>query len=179
MARIILVTGGARSGKSDCAQRLAESLPGRRAYVATCPVLDDEMRSRIAKHRQAREAGGWDTIEETLRLDEAIRAAARYEVLLVDCVTLWVNNLMYEAERSGCVVSERDVQAECGQALAAAESHDGAVIFVTNEVGMGIVPDNPLARRYRDLVGRCNQMIAAAADRVVLMVCGMEVVVKG
>jgi adenosylcobinamide kinase/adenosylcobinamide-phosphate guanylyltransferase len=178
MARVVLVTGGCRSGKSAYAQNLAESLPGRRAYVATCPVVDDEMRRRIEKHRQAR-SQLWETFEEPLLLDGAIRSTAAFPVVLVDCLTLWVNNLMYRAQQQGQDTGEEQVAANCGQVLAACKDRAGTVIFVTNEVGMGIVPDNAPARRYRDLVGRCNQVMAAGADAVALVSCGIPLFLKG
>jgi len=178
MARIALVTGGCRSGKSAYAQGLAESLPGPRAYVATCPVLDEEMRQRIEKHRQARSAM-WQTIEEPVLLAEAIRSASAHAVVLADCLTLWINNLMYQAEQKGQDIGEDHVAGQCLTVLDACRSHAGTIIFVTNEVGMGIVPDNALARRYRDLVGRCNQTIAARADVVALVSCGIPLFLKG
>ena len=101
MAEIVLVTGGCRSGKSAYAQQLAESLPPRRLYVATCPVTDDEMRRRIEEHREARADRGWETVEEQLDLAGVFRRHAEHNVLLVDCVTLWINNLMYHAELTG------------------------------------------------------------------------------
>jgi adenosylcobinamide kinase/adenosylcobinamide-phosphate guanylyltransferase len=179
MAHVTLVTGGCRSGKSAFAQRLAESLPGPRTYVATCPVTDEEMRRRIEKHRAARAAGDWTTLEQPLDLERAILQAAGSPVVLVDCLTLWVSNLMHEAEQAGKTVSEEDVVRRCRSVLAACGRGGGNVLFVTNEVGMGIVPDNALARRYRDLAGRCNQTIAAAADAVVLMSCGIPLFLKG
>lgn len=178
MGRIILVTGGSRSGKSTYAQHLAESLPGPRAFVATCPVIDNEMDERIRKHRAARADHDWDTIEETLSLADALTAEPRYGVYLVDCLTLWINNLMYAAELAGGTVTEDGI-AEVSQDLTeTCRQIDGTVILVTNEVGMGIVPDNALSRRYRDLVGRCNQTIAAEADEVVLVTCGIPLVLK-
>ncbi|HAU38995.1 MAG TPA: bifunctional adenosylcobinamide kinase/adenosylcobinamide-phosphate guanylyltransferase [Phycisphaerales bacterium] len=179
MARVILVTGGCRSGKSAYAQRLAEGLPGRRAYVATCPVIDEEMRHRIQRHREARKAAGWETVEESLALAKALTAVGQYDVVLVDCLTLWVNNLLHEAERKGDDLDEDHVAQRCQEALRACRALPGAVIFVSNEVGMGIVPDNPLARRYRDLVGRCNQVIAAGADVLTLVSCGIPLFLKG
>lgn len=180
MARIVLVTGGCRSGKSAFAQDLAESLLGRRVYVATCPVVDEEMRQRIRKHQEARESGHWDTVEEPVRLDRALRAADNYAVVLVDCLTLWINNLMYESrQRSDQDVTEEQVIQWCGEVLASACRHPGTVILVTNEVGMGIVPANTWARRYRDLVGRCNQVIAARANVVALVSCGIPLFLKG
>ena len=179
MARIVLVTGGARSGKSAYARRVGEALPGPRALVATCPVIDDEMRARIRKHRKARSQKDWDTLEETAALTRILREAEKYRVLLVDCLTLWINNLMYEAERSGREVEEEEMEERCRALLAACSPRRGVVIFVTNEVGMGIVPENALARRYRDLVGRCNQVVAAGADEVVFLVCGIPLRLKG
>lgn len=179
MAHILLVTGGARSGKSVFAQELAESLPGRRAFVATCEPGDDEMRERIRKHRQARTAEQWDTIEEPLHLEQALSDAKSYDVVLVDCLTLWVSNLMFEPGQVGRDLTEEQVVARCQEILAACETHPGTVVFVTNEVGMGIVPENDLARLYRDLIGRCNQSIAAAADGVTLLSCGIPLTLKG
>ena len=178
MSRIVLVTGGSRSGKSAYAQKIAESLAGPRTFVATCPVIDDEMRERIGRHRRAREGRNWRTIEEPLDIAGAIRRARRQRVVLVDCITLWVNNLLYAAEESGKSVSESQMVRHCRQVLAACREHPGTVIFVTNEVGMGIVPDNPLSRRYRDLVGRAGQILAAASDAVYLLVCGQALAIK-
>lgn len=173
MARIALITGGCRSGKSAYAQRLAESLPPGRLYVATAPVTDEEMRQRIDAHRREREDRGWETVEEQLDLAGVFRRDRRHDVLLVDCVTLWVGNLLYRAEQDGRPLTETDVAEYCGQVLDAAEARSGTVIFVTNEVGMGVVPDNALARRYRDLVGRANQVIAGRAETVTLLSCGI------
>ncbi len=185
MARIVLVTGGCRSGKSAHAQKMAEGLPGRRAFVATCPPLDDEMRARIRRHREARERSQriddqmeWHTIEEEIDLPGVVRGAQGYEVLLIDCLTLWVNNLMYEAEKEGRQVEEAEVERRCRDLLSACAERPGAVIFVTNEVGMGIVPDNPASRRFRDLAGRCNEVMGAGADEVILLVCGIPMRVK-
>jgi adenosylcobinamide kinase / adenosylcobinamide-phosphate guanylyltransferase len=214
MARIVLVTGGCRSGKSAYAQLMAESLPPPRLYVATCPVTDDEMERRIEQHRQARHDRGWETIEEQLDLAGVFRRCTEYthvkgdspifadtkigtvaNVVLVDCVTLWINNLMYQAATCGAGVSparaagtaapqygqpltEADVAARCSQMLAAAETCCGTVIFVTNEVGLGVVPDNAQARSYRDLIGRVNQTIAARADAVTLVCCGIPLHLK-
>jgi len=189
MARIILVTGGCRSGKSTHAQALAEALPGRRAYVATCPVFDDELRDRIEKHRQHRRDKGWETIEEQLDLAGVLAGtadygAADYDVLLVDCLTLWVSNVLMGAAHDGpagseSLLDEMQIAERCGEFLAACRRREGAVIFVTNEVGMSIVPENALARRFRDLMGRCNQVVAAEADEVVLLTCGIPLTLKG
>lgn len=179
MARIILITGGARSGKSAFAQEMAESLPGRRVFVATCEPGDEEMRERIRRHQQARAGAGWDTIEEPVHLAQALARATRYDVVLVDCLTLWISNLMHETGRDAMHVSEEEIAERCQEILAACNAHAGTVVFVTNEVGMGIVPENALARRYRDLIGRSNQIIAAAADGVTLLSCGIPIELKG
>lgn len=178
MAKLVLVTGGSRSGKSSHAQRLAEEMDGPRAFLATCPVVDDEIAERIRKHQDARSEANWDTIEETTDLAEALRKACEYKVVLIDCLTLWINNLMYDSECSGEVITEDDVVRKCEKVLDACSGLSGTVIFVTNEVGMGIVPGDPLSRRYRDLVGRCNQVIASAADSVTLVTCGIPMDLK-
>lgn len=179
MAQMVLVTGGCRSGKSAYAQRLAESLRPPRLFVATCPVTDEELRQRIEAHQQARRDRGWATVEEQVELAAVFRRHAEDQVVLVDCLTLWVNNLMYYAEQAGRQVTEQDLAETCRELLAAARQRRGTVIFVTNEVGLGVVPDNAVARRYRDLVGRANQTIAAEAETVTLLTCGIPWHLKG
>ena len=174
MAHIHLITGGARSGKSDHALRLAEECGGSRAYVATCPAEDEEMRRRVEKHRRRRRNRGWDTIEERTDLEGAVRGAEQ-SVLLIDCLTLWVSNLM---AREGDELIEEEMERKSHEVLDACRDRNGAVFVVTNEVGMGVVPDNPAARRFRDLAGRTNQAFAAGADRVTLMVSGIPTDVK-
>ena len=169
LPRITLVLGGARSGKSAYAERLAFA-GGAAHYLATAQAFDGEMTERIALHR-ARRGVGWRTTEEPLDLIGALgRLAGPETPVLVDCLTLWTSNLMF---------AERDLEAE-GDALAARlATLPGAVIFVANEVGLGIVPDNALARRFRDAAGRLNQKIAAAADHVVFVAAGLPLVLKG
>ena len=179
MSTIVLITGGCRSGKSAYARKLAEAMRPRRAYLATCPAIDQEMHRRIEEHRRRRAVAEWETIEEPLYLAGAIGSAGTFNVLLVDCLTLWVNNLMFEAERHGGAVTEQDVADRCGEVLASCATHPGTVFFVTNEVGAGIVPENAIARAYRDLAGRCNQVIAAGADEVILISCGIPLTLKG
>jgi adenosylcobinamide kinase / adenosylcobinamide-phosphate guanylyltransferase len=178
MADIYLITGGSRSGKSAYAQKLAEALPGPRAYVATCPVIDAETEERVKRHREARSRSAWETIEEPVDPAGAIRRAAAYRILLVDCLTLWVNNLLYEAERRGEVFTEEAMAVRCRELIDACGAFPGTVVFVTNELGMGIIPANEAVRRFRDCAGRCNQMIAAAAAEVTFVVSGIPLRLK-
>ncbi len=172
-----LVIGGARSGKSRHAEALARGTGLERVYVATATPLDDEMRDRIALHRAARAADGWRTVEVPLALVDALRhEAAPGRVLLVDCLTLWLTNIMLGAPPDGtrCAVDAAST------ALAAAlPALAGPAIFVSNEVGWGIVPDNRLARDFRDAQGRLNQRVAESCGRVVLVVAGLPLVLKG
>ena len=178
MGQIILITGGSRSGKSAYAQRVAEALPGPRAFVATCPIIDDEMSERVRKHQEARQHSDWVTVEEPVDLCGVVRSARDCQVLLVDCLTLWINNLLHEASKNGNTISEADIAEQCRELLVACKQYPGTILFVTNEIGMGIVPETPLCRLYRDLVGRCNQLIAESSDRVVLLVSGQPLEIK-
>jgi adenosylcobinamide kinase/adenosylcobinamide-phosphate guanylyltransferase len=179
MARIILITGGSRSGKSTYAQTFAESVSGIRTYIATCPCIDEEMEKRIRKHREARQASSWQTIEETKDLAGALQRAKESKVIMVDCLTLWINNLMYEAELQGKGITEEDIAMLCRGLIEVCDDLPGTVIFVTNEVGMGIIPENPASRLYRDLAGRCNQIIAGRADAVTFLISGLPLNIKG
>jgi len=178
VGRLILVTGGARSGKSDFALQLAQALPGPRCFIATCPVVDAEMEERIARHRQERAGSDWQTVEEQTDIAIVLQGRKDSCVCLVDCLTLWVNNLLYHSEQAGKLFADTEMRRQCALLLQAANEYPGTVICVTNEVGMGVVPDNPAARLYRDLVGRCNRMVAAAADEVVLVSCGIPLRLK-
>ncbi|MBU0675517.1 MAG: bifunctional adenosylcobinamide kinase/adenosylcobinamide-phosphate guanylyltransferase [Proteobacteria bacterium] len=176
MAEIILITGGARSGKSRFAQELAESLGKRCLFVATCPVTDEEMSRRIARHRDERRGRGWETVEEPLELAAMVEGSSEYDVVLIDCLTLWINNLLFKSDPAE--LTEDEITEYAGQLVAACGKRSGTVILVTNEVGLGIVPENPLARLFRDLVGRCNQQTAQGADRVYLITCGIAQSIK-
>ncbi len=178
MGRITLITGGARSGKSRFALELAARAPGPRVFIATALPTDPEMALRIDRHKAERDQTGWVTVESAVDLQAAISDQADEAVLVVDCLTLWVNNLMYQAEQAGSPLEESSFEAVCEGLVDAARDRGAGTVFVTNEVGMGIVPDNPLARAFRDLAGRCNQRLAASADRVVLMVSGLPVEIK-
>lgn len=167
---IILITGGARSGKSRYAEARAAAFGSRRIYLATAEAGDDEMAQRIAAH-QKRRGDAWTTIEEPVRLVESLLDwRGRTDCALVDCVTLWLSNLLLRGEPN----IEEKIEA-LAQTL---PRLDLSVVLVTNEVGAGIVPDNPLARRFRDLAGWTNQRLAAVAHEVVLMVAGIPMIVK-
>jgi adenosylcobinamide kinase/adenosylcobinamide-phosphate guanylyltransferase len=178
MAQLILITGGTRSGKSEYARISAEALPGPRAFIATCLAIDDEMRDRIRKHQRSRLKSSWETIEEPFDLVAALRDHARFNVYLVDCLTLWLNNVMYKAREHGKTLSEEQAAGMAKELLEACSSVPGSVILVTNEVGSGIVPENQDARLFRDLMGSCNQVIARYAEEVVLVACGLPLKLK-
>jgi adenosylcobinamide kinase/adenosylcobinamide-phosphate guanylyltransferase len=165
---LTLVLGGARSGKSRHAEALVEALPGPWIYVATAEAYDDEMRARIADHR-ARRGVGWRTLDAPLALSEAIRGAPAGTPVLVDCLTLWLTNIM---------LAERDIAAERAALVEVCRKAQRPLVLVSNEVGLGIVPENALARRFRDETGRLHQELAAIADHVVLMVAGLPLQVK-
>lgn len=169
--QIVFVTGGARSGKSDFAQRLAEGWEGGLVYLATGEARDEEMRSRIRKHQEAR-GPRWSTVEEPLDLPRTLAALTGSNVLL-DCLTLWTSNLLEAAGSDPEALQER-VRAFLG----ALEAFRGRLCLVTNEVGLGIVPENALARRFRDLAGRVNQEAAARASEAYLVVSGLPVRLK-
>jgi adenosylcobinamide kinase / adenosylcobinamide-phosphate guanylyltransferase len=171
-AELVLVLGGARSGKSRYAENLVTAAAPPWTYVATAQALDAEMAERIAHHR-ARRGVGWHTVEAPHRLADAIDAAPA-GALLVDCTTLWLTNHMLAQSNI-----EADIEAETGGVEAALARRGGLAVLVSNEVGSGIMPDNALARRFADLQGRLNQRLAARADRVVLVVAGLPLIVKG
>lgn len=172
MAKTIFITGGARSGKSRLAERLAENEGSPLCYIATGRAGDGEMADRIAAHR-ARRGEKWTTVEEPLQLAEAVMEAdGRYRAVLVDCVTLWLTNLLL-------------THGDAGKALEEARRLSGLfaglktpLIMVSNEVGMGIVPDNPLARTFRDLAGMANEILAASAGEVYVTISGIPLKLK-
>ena len=165
-----LVLGGARSGKSRHAELVARNSGLERIYIATATASDDEMTVRIARHRQDRAGDGWQTIEEPLRLAELIRReAAPARVLLVDCLTLWLYNLM---------AGNEDLESAQAGLLSALRNAAGPVILVSNEVGLGLVPETPLGREFRDAQGRLNQAVAASVPSVLFVAAGLSLVLK-
>jgi adenosylcobinamide kinase / adenosylcobinamide-phosphate guanylyltransferase len=167
---ITLVLGGARSGKSRYAEEMIETAASAGTYCATAKARDAEMSARIALHR-ARRGPFWRTVEEPLALAAVIAAETRRErPLLVDCLTLWLSNVM---------TGGRSVDGEAAALDAALRLATGKVVLVANEVGLGLVPETPLGRRFRDAAGRLNQQVAALADRVVFVAAGLPLVLKG
>ena len=165
---LVLVLGGARSGKSRFAEGEIARRPGPWAYIATAELRDTEMEARIALHR-ARRGAGWQTHEAPLDLAGCLAALPPDQPVLVDCLTLWLTNHL---------LAEHDLDAEAGRLEAALFARPGLSVCVANEVGFGIVPDNALARRFRDAAGLLNQRLARAARRVVLVVAGLPMTVK-
>jgi adenosylcobinamide kinase / adenosylcobinamide-phosphate guanylyltransferase len=165
---LTLVLGGARSGKSRYAEALVTALPQPWFYIATGEPRDNEMAARIAEHR-ARRGGQWQTIEAPRDLAAALAVVPAGAAILIDCLTLWLSNVM---------LADADVDAETSRFENALIGRTGPVVLVANEVGLGIVPENALARRFRDAAGRLNQRLATVADRVVLLVAGIPMQVK-
>ncbi len=178
-----LITGGARSGKSRYAQHLAEKSGGRVLFVATAVAGDEEMRRRIEQHRRERPSG-WRTLEAATGIGREIpRALGDAELVIVDCITLLVSNVILKrVDEAGvpteAAATEREVSQEIRELLDCIERADADFVIVTNEVGLGIVPANLISRLYRDLLGRANQMLAGAADEVVMMIAGLPMQVK-
>jgi adenosylcobinamide kinase/adenosylcobinamide-phosphate guanylyltransferase len=169
LPRLTLVVGGARSGKSAFAERLITATTRPRRYIATAQAWDDEMRTRIAQHQRDR-GGDWLTVEAPLDLAAALSAAHPSEVVLVDCATLWLTNHL---------LADHDLPAQTESLVLSLASCPAPVVIVSNEVGWGIVPDNALARRFRDEQGKLNQRLAAVADLVVTVIAGLPLVLKG
>jgi len=170
MGRIILVTGGAKSGKSAWAEARAEEIATKRIYVATAQAFDIEMETRIADHL-ARRGSGWSTVEEPRDLPRVLDETDGHAPRLVDCLTLWLSNEM--------LADDGDWRAALAALEAAVLRQSAPVILVTNEVGSGIVPDNAMARRFQDAAGVVNQAVGAIADEVILVVAGQALVIKG
>lgn len=177
--KIILFTGGARSGKSLAAEQYAIAQGESLAYIATAQIYDQEMESRVALHRQRR-ANLWTTFEAPYDADQTIKLAGQEaKVILFDCLTLYTSNLLLDPKGPQDPEEKFEYMTkQIDKLLISARESQRTVIFVTNEVGMGVVPDNALARQYRDLSGSANQKVAAAADEVYLVVSGLAVDIK-
>jgi len=167
------VIGGCRSGKSAHAQALAEAIEGKKLYLATCVPNDEEMAERVRLHQEQR-GKQWETLEEPIELASSIaKHSGDCDVILVDCLTLWTSNLLLSPDKAP------QLNDACRALVQSLKTARCPVILVSNEVGTGIVPENELARRYRDEAGRINQQIAAVADQVIWMVAGIPVTIKG
>lgn len=169
--KIVLVIGGARSGKSTFALKEAARTSGRKAYIATAEAMDEEMKERIEKHKKCR-GNDWDTYEEPLKICDVIKGIeGKYKVIIVDCLTLWLSNLMH---------SNLNTDKEIGHLISSLRFSTDAlrIYIVSNEVGMGIVPDNELSRRFRDEAGHLNQGVAEIADAVYLVTAGIPLKIK-
>jgi adenosylcobinamide kinase/adenosylcobinamide-phosphate guanylyltransferase len=168
--KVIFIIGGAKSGKSSFALAKAETFSGRKAFIATAESLDDEMKERIQRHRDQR-GEDWKTFEEPREMARVLKeVGGGYSTALIDCLTLWLSNLLH---------SQEDPDREIGAFLSVLREGEHPPFFiVSNEVGMGIVPDNALSRRFRDLAGRLNQEVAAIADEVYLVTAGIPLRIK-
>ncbi|MFH1868721.1 MAG: bifunctional adenosylcobinamide kinase/adenosylcobinamide-phosphate guanylyltransferase [Candidatus Omnitrophota bacterium] len=172
MGTIIFILGGARSGKSTYAVSTAKKLNKDVAFVATCQPLDNEMKQRIEKHKKSRPLS-WKTYEEPRELPQLIeKIAKKHKVIIIDCLTIFISNLLLSSK------SEKRIYGSINKVLDMAGSCKSTLIIVSNEVGLGIVPENKMARRFRDIAGNVNKIVAKRADQVFLMTAGIPVNIK-
>jgi adenosylcobinamide kinase/adenosylcobinamide-phosphate guanylyltransferase len=178
--KLIFITGGARSGKSRFAEEMAGKTGKKVAYIATGQPKDSEMKARIQKHK-VRRPTNWQTFEEPIKVKALIdKIGLEKEVILIDCLTLLTSNLLLRREEKiGDEMWQEEVLSEIKKLAEGVYKVPARVIIVSNEVGMGLVPDNPLGRFYRDILGRANNIIAGMADEVILMVSGIPIKIKG
>lgn len=174
MPGIILITGGARSGKSNFAVKLASQSKGKVAFIATAVAEDDEMKRRITLHKKSRPQE-WTTVEEPLNLSKAIESVYDHDVIIIDCITLYLNNLI----SNDGTIDDEFMLLKIKKMIESAKRFHGTIIIISNELGMGIVPENRLAREFRDVAGKANQMIAESADKVYVCFSGIPVQIKG
>ena len=173
MKKFIFILGGARSGKSSYAVEVAKKLRKRTVFIATCNSCDVEMKKRIKAHKKSRPRH-WKLVEEGKDINSVlIRLKNKYEIILIDCLGMWLSNLLAGG------LTNREIEKGISRLIKSVSDCKGIIILVSNEVGAGIVPDNPLARRFRDLLGMANQMIAKKADEVIFMQSGIPVMIKG
>jgi len=179
LGKLVLVTGGARSGKSRFAEQYAAKYGKKIAYIATAQIYDEEMAHRVKLHR-ARRPAEWDTFEAPFEAEKVLKeAGGEHDLILFDCLTIYLSNLicslpsLEDFDRNYQLIREN-----VDRLIAQAKDNTGTAVFVTNEVGAGIVPENHLSREYRDMAGIANQLMARAADEVYLVVCGLPVNVK-
>lgn len=171
MAKLILIGGGVRCGKSDFALSLARQLGHKRLFLATAQAGDDEMVERIRRHRQTR-GDDFFTIEEPLALADALERHPDYDVLVLDCLTLWISNLLLQGQ------SQQEILEHVDELLIVLGKRRGDALIITNEVGMGIVPENALGRQFRDIAGLAHQRIARMADEVYMAMLGIILRIK-
>lgn len=182
--KMILIVGGARSGKSRLAEEIAMQAGGAVTYIATANVYDDEMAERVRMH-QSRRPAGWLTVEEPLLLTSALeRVPLTTNTVIMDCLTLWLTNLLLQRFDDSASPAEHrqwdeEILAQVAELCSRLHEESFRTIIVSNEVGSGLVPEHPLGRVFRDIAGRANQMVAAQADRVYLAVAGLPLCVKG
>jgi len=186
--KIIFITGGARSGKSSFALAKSLTVAGRKAYIATAEALDEEMTKRIERHKTQR-GKEWDTYEEPLKIARVMKElSGNYSALVLDCLTLWLSNLFMETQRKGCGL--QTIETEIHELLDSLKQFKSSaarvpgsgfcsLYIVSNEVGMGIVPENETARQFRDMAGTLHQKIAEVSDEVYMMVAGIPMKMKG
>ncbi|MGI6686149.1 MAG: bifunctional adenosylcobinamide kinase/adenosylcobinamide-phosphate guanylyltransferase [Bacillota bacterium] len=186
MGKAILVTGGARSGKSRLAEKIMKDLSGQVLYLATAKVCDEEMALRVEKHRQSRPTE-WETVEAYRDLGKIIgNQGKNYQGILLDCITIMVTNLLFdlpemqqeELSRESIEKAEEMIMAQAKSLIEGIKSAPATTVMVTNELGSGIVPEYPIARAFRDIAGRVNQYLAREADEVYLTVCGLPLKLK-
>jgi len=175
MAEITLVTGGCRSGKSQFALEYSEKLEGKHIFVATCPIYDKEMKDRIDEHKAKRDPFKWKTIEEQINIDKVLSEFNNGEVVVIDCLTHWLTNLVYKKRN----LHEYDIEKIMNKVLDVVEELNMNLIIVTNEVGMGLIPEDEEHRQFRDGLGKANQIIAGRAEHVYFVTCGIPLAIKG
>ena len=177
MAEITFISGGCRSGKSSYAEEEVLNKSGKHYYLATAEAFDHEMKDRINRHREIREGKGWLTFEEAIEPEKIIKKLES-GIVLLDCLTLWISKLMWEAEKKEQVISEKWMAERAENLISVMKQSPCSFVVVSNETGLGIMPMNAQARLFGDLAGRTNQLFAAAAKKVVFMVSGLPMVLK-